>query len=249
MKLNRKRLYFFGAHLAISFIIFLVLMYQILYNWYPHNLFYTSGGWHGTKIVFFVDMVLGPAITLILASPAKQNKELIRDLFFCAVIQICALTYGVSLVVNNRPIALSIHDGAIYTVMQEDIKNIPDKTFFFNSAQQPPLVYSEDASRYDVRNAALMSKARKMLAYSREFNVPMYAIPDIFDDIESRQDELTEVTIQSLQKIKKSKQYNEIQFQKMKHKNLFVIPIDGSFTDGYIAFDKNGRIEGSICCH
>ncbi len=224
-------------------------MYQILYIWYPNSLFYTSGGWHGTKIVFFVDMVLGPLLTLILASPNKNKKVLIRDLFFCAAIQICALTYGVTLVFNNKPIALSIHNGSIYTIVQDDIKNLPDKTIFSSYKQKPPLLYSEDASRYDVFKPELRAKAQNMLDFSLKYGVPLHAIPDMFDKIENRLDELKKITTRSLKNIEESHLYSEKQLQRMKQKNWFVIPIDGSFSNGFMAIDKSGYIQDSICCH
>lgn len=249
MTIKQRRLKLFAAHLGISSIILIVLMYLIFYKWYPHNLFFTSGGWQGTKIVFFVDMVLGPLLTLILVTPTKRIKELIRDLFCCGLLQICALSYGVALIVNNKPIALSIHNGIIYTISKDDIKNLPDKTVFFSSKQKPPLFYSEDASRYDISNPELMQKARTMMNFSQEFRVPMHAVPSIFDDIENRKGELAEITTRSLQDIKENELYDERTLQKMTQENWHVVPIDGSFIDGYMAFDNNGSIKDSICCH
>lgn len=224
-------------------------MYQILYHWYPHNLFYTSGGWHGTKIVFFVDMVLGPALTLILANPKKSNKELIRDLGFCAVLQICALAYGVAQVVSNKPVALSIHNGAIYTVQQDHIKNLPDKTVFSHYTQKPPLIYTEDTSRYDLSIPELKKKAQNLIDQSMKLGVPVHAVPSTFDKIENHHDELEQLTSESLQAIKNNELYNEIQFEKINRNNWYVLPIDGSFENGYMAFDKSGNIKESICCH
>ena len=182
-------------------------------------------------------------------NPNKNNKELIRDLCFCALLQICALTYGVAQVVNNKPIALSIHNGAIYTIQQDHIENLPDKTIFSNYEQKPPLIYTEDTSGYDLSKPELKKKARDLVTYSQELGVPVHAVPATFDKIENHHDELKEMTTWYLAKIKENKHYNETQFQKMNQNNWYVLAIDGSFENGYMAFDKSGTIKDSICCH
>ena len=45
----------FAIHLGISFLIFLVLAYMIVFVWYPGILFDTDGGWRGMQIIIGVD--------------------------------------------------------------------------------------------------------------------------------------------------------------------------------------------------
>ena len=54
-----------GLHLAISFLIFLMLAYLVVFTWYPGIFFDTDGGWRGMRIIIGVDLVLGPALTLV----------------------------------------------------------------------------------------------------------------------------------------------------------------------------------------
>ena len=49
----------FSIHFAISFVIFLILLYFILVQWYPQPLFSTDGGWRVIRIIVGVDLVLG----------------------------------------------------------------------------------------------------------------------------------------------------------------------------------------------
>ncbi len=246
---NSKRLYLFTAHLGISFIILLVLLYLIFFKWYPHDLFLTSGGWHGTKIVFFVDMVLGPMLTLILSNPVKDNAELIRDLCFCALIQISALSYGVNILLSTKPVILSIHDGAIHAIQYDQIENLPNPNVFDNYSGTPPLVYSADINKFDVSDPEFKQRARKILSYGAKYGVPVHAVPETFDDIANRRTELSKITALSLSNISESQQYNEAQLKAITNKSWFVLPLDGSFKDSYIAFDEKGNIKESICCH
>ncbi len=246
---TKKRLYFFYAHLGISFIILLILMYLIFYRWYPHDLFYTSGGWHGTKIVFLIDMILGPMLTLIVTNSSKKNSELIRDLCFCAIVQITALGYGISLLVNTKPTVLSIHSGAIHTIQQSQIEKIPDKNAFKGHSNTPPLIYSDDISRYDLSLPEFNAKANAILKYAADYSAPMHAVPITFDSLNNRTEELRLLTTKSLNSIKQSHNYNNRQLELLQKENWFVLEIDGSFKNAYLAFDQEGKIHESICCH
>jgi len=246
---NRRRLHFFAAHIGISFIILLVLLYLIFFKWYPHDLFLTSGGWQGTKIVFFVDMVLGPALTLILTTPTKERNELIRDLCCCALIQIGALGYGVSILLDTKPVILSIHDGAIHAIQNEQIENLPDQSVFDKYSHSLPLIYSDDINRYDLSLPDNNAKAKRVLEFGRKYGVPVHAVPDTFDLISNRSDELASLTAQSLVEIEENPNYHRQQLEAVVNENWFVLEMDGSFNDGYIAFDEEGEIHESICCH
>lgn len=248
MRISR-RLFLFSAHLAISFLILCVLMYLIFFVWYPHSLFFTSGGWQGTKIVFFVDMVLGPSLTLILSSASKPKGELIRDLCFCALVQIGALIYGLSLIIDTKPSVLSIHAGAIHAIQNYQIENLPDRKVFDEYPNNPPLIYSDDINRYDLSIPEYNAKAKTVVEFGREYGVPVHAVPATFDLISNRSDELAKLTARSLEMIKENSNYDQQQLKSVSNKNWFVVEMDGSFKDGYLAFDEEGMIHESICCH
>lgn len=224
-------------------------MYLIFYKWYPHDLFYTSGGWHGTKIIFFVDMVLGPTLTLVLTNSNKQNSELIRDLCFCALIQVGALAYGISLLIDTKPEVLSIYDGSIYAIQNDQIANLPDKSAFTNYPNKPPLIYSDDLSRYDLSQPEFKAKAETVIEYGEKYGVPPHAVPTTFDSIGNRATELQNLTVKSLKNIQENPDYDSQALESISHENWFVVKIDGSFKDGYLAFDIHGKVKESICCH
>jgi hypothetical protein len=118
----------FAVHLGISLIIFLILGYVILFHWYPDFFFASDGGWQGIRIVAFVDLVLGPTLTLVVFNPSKPRQELKRDLSIIGAIQIICLTAGVWVVYSERPIAMVFSDGGFYSMTRDDYHQAGEQT-------------------------------------------------------------------------------------------------------------------------
>ncbi|MEJ2399037.1 MAG: hypothetical protein P8Z67_12590, partial [Gammaproteobacteria bacterium] len=93
----------FASHLGISFLIFLIILYFIIFKWYPFPFFSTDGGWQGIRIIIGVDLVLGPLLTLIVFKPGKPGLKF--DLSVIAIMQAGALAWGIWTVHHQRPIA------------------------------------------------------------------------------------------------------------------------------------------------
>jgi hypothetical protein len=103
-------------HVTISLAIFLALVYFILFQWYPLPYFHTDGGWQGLRLMFAVDVVLGPLLTFIIFNPAKSRREITFDLSIVALVQVAALSWGVHMVHKERPAAVILWDGGFLTV-------------------------------------------------------------------------------------------------------------------------------------
>jgi len=97
-----------AAHLGISLIIFFVLIYLILYKWYPFPYFTTDGGIQGMRLVFFIDMILGPTLTFVVFRTGKAGLKF--DLSLIAVMQFLALGWGVLTIHSERPAAVVFTD-------------------------------------------------------------------------------------------------------------------------------------------
>ena len=69
----------FSIHFLISLAIFAVLLFLILFHWYPMPWFPIDGGWQGVRIMIGVDLVLGPVLTFMVFNPAKGWRELTLD--------------------------------------------------------------------------------------------------------------------------------------------------------------------------
>lgn len=94
----------FSIHFAISFLIFLILLYFILIQWYPEPLFSSDGGWRVIRIIVGVDLILGPFLTLIIFKAGKPGLKF--DLAMIALVQALALSWGVWTTYHERPAAI-----------------------------------------------------------------------------------------------------------------------------------------------
>lgn len=106
----------FSIHLGISFLIFLVLAYLVVFEWYPGIFFDTDGGWRGMRIIIAVDLVLGPLLTLIVFKAGKPGLKF--DLTLIALVQFACLSAGTYVVFSERPIAVVFSDGR-FSVMNK----------------------------------------------------------------------------------------------------------------------------------
>jgi len=91
----------FGCHLLISASIALLSTMLVFLVWYAGPLATASGVKYIFLLLLFVDVCLGPIITLVVFNPKK--KELKRDLAIVALIQLGALLYGLHTVFIARP--------------------------------------------------------------------------------------------------------------------------------------------------
>lgn len=77
--------------------------------WYPHPYGLLSGGLTLFLILVSVDVICGPMLTLVLFNPRKPRRELLTDMSLVVFIQLAALTYGVYIVHQARPLFL-VHE-------------------------------------------------------------------------------------------------------------------------------------------
>lgn len=166
-----------SIHLLISFLIFIVILYYILFDWYPEPFFTAQGGWQGIQLMAFVDLVLGPSLTLIVFNHLKKKKEIIFDLSIIAVVQIAALIWGGYMVYSQRPVALVFWTDAFYTVTSDDYaeQGIENPDFSRYSQHKPPLIYSRPLlTKLDLENFSVLS----------ERSIPVYAHTALYESIE-----------------------------------------------------------------
>jgi hypothetical protein len=91
-----------GIHLLISFTIVALVLTAMYYLWFPGAYFSLLGGKKLISLIGFVDVFLGPLLTLIVFKAEK--KTLNFDLFCIGVIQVAALSYGVYVMFESRPV-------------------------------------------------------------------------------------------------------------------------------------------------
>lgn len=96
-------------HLLVSIILGSLVAVFVFFVWYPHPYGMLSGGLKLFAILISVDVICGPVLTLILFNPLKSRAEIFVDMSLVVAIQLSALTYGIHIVQQARPLFL-VHE-------------------------------------------------------------------------------------------------------------------------------------------
>lgn len=110
-----------SIHFAISLLIATILAALVFLVWYPFPYRSIMGGFKLFFLVVSVDVVCGPLLTFILASPYKKRSALLLDLMLIAAIQISAFVYGLYSVYEARPVALVYEKDRLRVLANVDI--------------------------------------------------------------------------------------------------------------------------------
>ena len=79
-----------------------------------------DGGWQGIKLIAAIDVVLGPALTLLIYKPNKPR--LVFDLSLIAAIQLSALVYGFHAAYQQRTVGLVFAENEFTTISYKDLQ-------------------------------------------------------------------------------------------------------------------------------
>lgn len=120
LDISRKQA--FLAHLAVSATVFAVISGLIIFYWFPDYYFYLDGGIQGVATIFFVDVVLGPGLTLLVFKPGKKNLKF--DMAVIVLLQLSALVWGVKNVYTERPGATVFYLGKFSCLTQSDSRDM-----------------------------------------------------------------------------------------------------------------------------
>lgn len=115
----------FSIHLGLCAVLYVVLLYLILFHWYPQPYFAADGGWQGIRLITGVDLVLGPLLTLIVFKPGKPGLR--RDLTLIGILQTVAIVWGTWLVYEQRTAMVTYAYGSFYTLNPEQLHSAGDK--------------------------------------------------------------------------------------------------------------------------
>ncbi len=91
-----------GIHLLISFFIVLTVLTSMYFLWYPSTYFALMGGKKLIVILASVDVFLGPLLTFAIFKSGKKGLKF--DLFCIGLVQVAALSYGVYVMFQARPV-------------------------------------------------------------------------------------------------------------------------------------------------
>jgi len=100
----KSRLKALGWHFCGSVCVLLLVLGTLYFGWYRWPGWYLTGVLHVLPIMVGVDVVLGPLMTFIIASPGKPLRALARDVGCIAAVQLVALGYGTTTLWHGRPL-------------------------------------------------------------------------------------------------------------------------------------------------
>ncbi len=129
MHLNLSRFQAFAIHLLISSVVLGSFLAFVFLVWYPRPFFVVEGLVQIVWVLVGVDIVLGPALTLVVFKTGKPGLK--RDLSIIAAIQIIGFIYGANTFYQERPYFAVFYDSDYFEVIpastMKDISKInPD---------------------------------------------------------------------------------------------------------------------------
>lgn len=110
-----------GIHFALSLLVAALVATLVFWVWYPHPYRGLMGSFKLFWLVVGVDVVCGPLLTFILASPKKKRREMLLDLSLVAAIQLSAFAYGLYSVYEARPVVLVYEVDRLRALAKTDI--------------------------------------------------------------------------------------------------------------------------------
>ena len=118
---SNRRYVWAATHLGISLVLAALTAALVFLVWFPHPFRELAGGVKLFLIIVTVDVILGPAATLIVANPKKSLKELRLDVAFISLLQIAALAYGLWTMVQARPVYMAFEVSRFRVIHAVDV--------------------------------------------------------------------------------------------------------------------------------
>jgi hypothetical protein len=115
------RLKAFGWHLSASAVALLLIVGGLYLGWYHWPGWYLADVTQVMRMIIGVDLVVGPLLTLVIASPTKPLRTLARDVSIIAAVQLIALGYGSVQMWNGRPLYYAFSEDVLQLVQAYDI--------------------------------------------------------------------------------------------------------------------------------
>ena len=112
----------FWLHLSGSAAALTVVLGGLWLGWYRWPGWYLASALHVAGILVMVDLVLGPTLTLVVASPGKRRAELARDIGIIVLVQLAALVYGGLTLWLGRPLYYTFSVARLELVQAADLK-------------------------------------------------------------------------------------------------------------------------------
>ncbi|MDZ7686901.1 MAG: hypothetical protein U5O39_19715 [Gammaproteobacteria bacterium] len=127
-------------HFLISLGIFAVIVWFILFRWFPDFFFAIDGGREGLRIIIGVGLVSGPLLTLVVFKAGKPGLGF--DLLMIGTMQALCLAGGIYVVYSERPTFFIYYEKHFYSASADTYRQYratsPDPDRFGGA---PAMVY------------------------------------------------------------------------------------------------------------
>ena len=108
-----------GLHFLISLIVVSTIIILMLNLWYPDSYFKLMGGKNLVYLISGVDVFLGPLLTLAVFKAGKKGLKF--DLACISLLQIAAMSYGLFVMIQARPVFIVFNKDAFFVASVVDI--------------------------------------------------------------------------------------------------------------------------------
>ena len=247
-EISRKQA--FITHLSISAVIFFILAYLIIFDWYPSYYFEHDGGDRGLMTIFFVDIILGPGLTLLVF---KQGKKWLKfDMSMIILFQIVALSWGIKSVYMAKPSLTVFYHGRFACLGQYDITPEELKRLSQDNAGGPVLAFLRRPDNikeyYEFIGDAYKAESSEIYFYNDRFET---ISENAIERIKSYELDVEEGIERSKQRV----EYSRLRWEKYKKTNgvsedVGYYPLKCRYKTGMVMFDfSQGKIVDYIDVH
>jgi len=108
-----------ATHFVLSCLVGLSLLAMCWFKWYPSPMLSAIGGYQIFFLIVGIDVILGPALTVVVFNPKK--KWLVLDLLVIVVIQFSAFIYGVKFLYEARPAYIAALGKSFQVIQSSEI--------------------------------------------------------------------------------------------------------------------------------
>ena len=225
----------FLSHLMLSSGIFVILSYLIVFEWYPSFYFEMDGGVLGISTIFFVDVVLGPGLTLLVFKPKKKSLKF--DMSVIILCQIAALAWGIKSVYEDRPALTVFYLGKFTCMTQSYVKDVNMEDISKSVSGKQKLAYLKSPEspkeKFRFQFEAIANSSSEIYYYTSRFEPLNNSNVDDVLRYEMDWDAL---------KRENEELYNSVFIYKDKHKMIseyyHYYPISSRFKNGIAVYDS-----------
>lgn len=113
-----------GIHFAMSFTLALCIFALLYLLWFPPPYFVAAGASSLMLLIIGVDVVMGPALTLIVFNSTKARHLIRLDLSIIGVLQAIAFAYGLFVICQARPVFVVAAVDRLKIVMANELSDV-----------------------------------------------------------------------------------------------------------------------------